>query len=123
MPAIVSILVTRRNQRLGDLAAGTLVIREPRPARRPPRARRARAAPATAGLRLADWDVSAITPQELAAVRSFLDAPRRVHAATRAAGSRATWPSGSAPRSPASRPGSPAETLLEGIAAAKSARS
>src|ERR671921_273476 len=27
-PAIVSILVTRTNQRLGDLAAGTLVIRE-----------------------------------------------------------------------------------------------
>ena len=29
VPAIVAVLATRRNQRLGDLAAGTLVIREP----------------------------------------------------------------------------------------------
>ena len=50
VPAIVSILAPRRNQRLGDLAAGTLVIREPRAgaaprraARRPPRDRRRRA--------------------------------------------------------------------------------
>src|SRR5207253_9899772 len=31
LAGIVSILVTRRNQRLGDLAAGTLVVRERRP--------------------------------------------------------------------------------------------
>ena len=29
VPAVVAVLATRRNQRLGDLAAGTLVIREP----------------------------------------------------------------------------------------------
>src|SRR3954468_10752422 len=29
VPAMVSILVTRRNQRLGDLAASTIVVREP----------------------------------------------------------------------------------------------
>jgi uncharacterized RDD family membrane protein YckC len=64
VPAVVSILATRRNQRLGDLAAGTVVARatqEGGPAfrRLPPG-------------EYADWDVSAVTQQELAAVRSFL---------------------------------------------------
>jgi uncharacterized RDD family membrane protein YckC len=36
-PAMVSVLVTRRNQRLGDLAAATIVIREERPAKAPKR--------------------------------------------------------------------------------------
>lgn len=68
VPAIVSIVLTRDNKRLGDLAAGTVVMQEggvPRPVapfRQP-------AAPA----HTADWDVSAVTPEELAAVRSFLD--------------------------------------------------
>jgi uncharacterized RDD family membrane protein YckC len=124
VPAIVAILATRRNQRLGDLAAGTLVVREPRaPARR----RRRKTTPAelsalSPGLRLAEWDVSAITQEELAAVRSFLarrdgfaPAARRGLArdlATRLGAKVAGHP-----------PGLPAETLLEGIAAAKSARS
>jgi uncharacterized RDD family membrane protein YckC len=65
IPAIAAVLLTRRNQRLGDLAAGTVVAREAitgGPTFRRP------APPAE----LADWDVSAITPDELAAVRSFL---------------------------------------------------
>ena len=67
---IVAVLVTRRNQRLGDLAAGTLVVRERRPVpAEPPRVRfdtvpAPSAAPA--------WDTSAIDDVELAAVRSFL---------------------------------------------------
>ena len=71
VPAIVAILATRRNQRLGDLAAGTLVIREPR---RPAGAARRDPAPADAAAAggSSEWDVSAITPEELAAVRSFL---------------------------------------------------
>ena len=67
VPAIVSILLTRNNQRLGDLAAGTVVAREPAaagPSYSPP--------PST-GEDLGSWDVSAVTPEELAAVRSFLD--------------------------------------------------
>jgi uncharacterized RDD family membrane protein YckC len=66
VPATISILVTRNNQRLGDLAAGTLVARQaPRGGPsfnryRPP------------GESLADWDVTAVTHEELAAVRSFL---------------------------------------------------
>jgi uncharacterized RDD family membrane protein YckC len=123
VPAIVSILATRRNQRLGDLAAGTLVIREPRPPRRKRRKRQDEPAPMLApGLRHQEWDVSAITQEELAAVRSFLarresfaPAARRGLARDLAArlGAKVAGPP----------PGLPAETLLEGIAAAKSARS
>jgi len=66
---IVSILVTRRNQRLGDLAAGTLVVRERQP--QPP----ALVAPRTASPDAAwrSWDVSGVTPDEVAAVRRFLE--------------------------------------------------
>lgn len=67
---IVSVLVTARNQRLGDLAAGTLVVRErkasaPTSAFRGPRPRRI---PDVDGS-----DTSAITADELAAVRAFLE--------------------------------------------------
>jgi len=66
---VFCILVTRRNQRLGDLAAGTLVVRERRPA-----LPHAGAPPDWAAAdRLAAWDVSAITPLELVTVRRFLD--------------------------------------------------
>lgn len=68
--AIVAVLVSSRNQRLGDMAAGTLVVREKPVA----------AHVAAAGLpahRWADdvsgWDVSAVTAEELATVRRFLD--------------------------------------------------
>src|SRR5690348_701024 len=62
---IGSILVSSRNQRLGDHAAGTLVVRErkPLPAEPAPYRRRVEA-PA--------WDTSAIGPAEVTAVRSFL---------------------------------------------------
>jgi uncharacterized RDD family membrane protein YckC len=123
VPAICSILATRRNQRLGDLAADTLVVREPRAPRRPRRRRRAAEPGALPpALRLAEWDVSAITQEELAAIRSFLarresfaPAARRGLARDLAArlGAKVAGPP----------PGLPAETLLEGIAAAKSARS
>jgi uncharacterized RDD family membrane protein YckC len=123
LPAIVSILATSRNQRLGDLAAGTLVVREPRgPGGRRRRAATGQPGALAPGLRLAEWDVSAITQEELVAVRSFLarrdsfaPAARRGLARDLAArlGSKVAGPP----------PGLPAETLLEGIAAAKSARS
>jgi uncharacterized RDD family membrane protein YckC len=66
VPATISILLTRRNQRLGDLAAGTVVAREA--PRGGPEFNRYR----PPGEALADWDVSAVTQEELAAVRSFL---------------------------------------------------
>jgi uncharacterized RDD family membrane protein YckC len=68
VPTVISILVTERNQRPGDIAAGTLVIRESAPPKQAP------ATTATAAQKpLEEWDVSAITAQELAAVRRFLD--------------------------------------------------
>jgi uncharacterized RDD family membrane protein YckC len=124
VPAVVSILATRRNQRLGDLAAGTLVVREPSGSRR----RRRRGSPPAQptalapGLRLAEWDVSAITQDELAAIRSFLArrdsfAPPARRGLARELAARLGEKVAGPP------PGLPAETLLEGIAAAKSARS
>ncbi len=67
---LVSILLTRRNQRLGDLAAGTLVIRDATARRVAPAA-----APASADALLdsSGWDVSAVSVEELAAVRRFLE--------------------------------------------------
>jgi uncharacterized RDD family membrane protein YckC len=61
---MTAILVTRRNQRLGDLAAGTLVLREPRSL--PPEVRLSHLAQTPA------WDTSAVDQQELDAVASFL---------------------------------------------------
>ena len=89
LPTIVSILVTRRNQRPGDLAADTVVIRDRREidrawsdGRDAVRARR-RAALAVAGARGAAraarasngaaWDVSAVPAEDIATVRAFLE--------------------------------------------------
>jgi uncharacterized RDD family membrane protein YckC len=74
LPTMVSILVTPRNQRLGDLAAGTVVIRERRGVDRvepaPARAAPAPGDPAAAG---ATWDVSAVPAADVATVRAFLE--------------------------------------------------
>ncbi|WCB91689.1 hypothetical protein DSM104299_00362 [Baekduia alba] len=97
VPAMVSILATKRNQRLGDLAAGTIVVREPR-RREAAGAGFVASAPApaptfggfalpagvgTAPLTVATagrngdgggpLDVSAVSADDLAAVRAFLD--------------------------------------------------
>jgi uncharacterized RDD family membrane protein YckC len=64
---IVAVLATRRNQRLGDIAAGTLVIRERRTKaaeQAPPASERPR--PEAARL-----DTSAVTAEELEAIRRF----------------------------------------------------
>jgi uncharacterized RDD family membrane protein YckC len=62
------ILASSKNQRIGDMVAGTLVIRdhrapEPRPTPRP----------AGAPQGTESWDVSGITAEELATVRGFLE--------------------------------------------------
>jgi len=67
----IAIFATRANQSLGDLAAGTLVVREPRAS-----AVVAQAAepvePAEPG-ELPAWDVSGLRDAELAALRRFLE--------------------------------------------------
>lgn len=69
---ILAVLFTRNNQRLGDLAAGTIVIRErsqvttlPQPS--------SRLAPGPAAGDTALYDVSAVSADELATVRRFLE--------------------------------------------------
>jgi uncharacterized RDD family membrane protein YckC len=69
---IISVFATAKNQRLGDIVAGTVVLRERRADVASPRG----VAPvyaASAGASSPAWDVSAITAEELAAVRSFLE--------------------------------------------------
>jgi uncharacterized RDD family membrane protein YckC len=82
VPGIVSILVTKRNQRLGDLAAGTIVVRERQGGRRPtePGAEPAFAAVAAAEERSpavsgapAGYDLGGLTDADAGAVRAFLD--------------------------------------------------
>jgi len=76
IPSIVSIAVTRRNQRPGDVAAGTIVTRE-QPAPRRPRKRAPAVVGSPAGPDVEEsadrWDTSSVTPQEVAAVRRFLE--------------------------------------------------
>jgi uncharacterized RDD family membrane protein YckC len=70
VPAIITSLVSARGQRLGDLAAGTLVLRE----RRATGALEVVTYPVPAGLEgyTAQLDVSALGPPELATVRDTL---------------------------------------------------
>ena len=117
VPAIVSVLATHRNQRLGDLAGGTLVIREPRRAAVPSAASSPVVTAAAAG-----WDVSAITAEDLAAIRSFLARRDQFTGAARR-GLALDLAARLGPKVAGPRPGTPPESLLEGIAAAKSARS
>jgi uncharacterized RDD family membrane protein YckC len=113
IPALVSVLATRNNQRLGDLAAGTLVVRDQRPA-----SVVGTAAPFVAPERFANWDVTGIGEPESAAVRAFLErrnalrpGARRTLAAQLAGQLR--------PLVAGVRPGLDDETFLEHLAAAK----
>jgi uncharacterized RDD family membrane protein YckC len=65
----ISVLVTKRNQRLGDLVAGTIIVRE----RTPPAAAGTQRSFTSPPPVTATWDVSGVTTEELAAVRSFLE--------------------------------------------------
>jgi uncharacterized RDD family membrane protein YckC len=114
----VCILFSRRNQRLGDLAAGTLVVRE-------------RRAPAPMGFppppdfatadRYAAWDVSSVTAFELVTVRRFLERRWQLDPAARG---RLGWELAERLRPKVA--GAPAdlhpEQFLEALAAAKAAR-
>jgi hypothetical protein len=117
LAGMISIVVTKRNQRLGDLAAGTLVVREPV---KPEAAPQPMALPA-AGPETAAWDVSAISPEELAAVRQFLERRWQIEANAR---SRLAWQLSEGLRGKVA--GVPeqlrGEPFLEQVAAVKSAR-
>jgi uncharacterized RDD family membrane protein YckC len=109
------IVATRRNQRLGDLAAGTLVVRLPREA----------PAPAAAfpddGEDLAYWDVSGVSADEAAAVRRFLE--RRASLTPQARRHLASQLAGRlAPRVAGAPDDLEPEPFLERLSAAKAAR-
>jgi uncharacterized RDD family membrane protein YckC len=114
IPAMVSVLVTRNNQRLGDLAGGTLVIREPKaPPPAPP--------VLPAGADYDSWDVTGIGDEELSVVRAFL--ARREALAPHARRTLAAELAGRLrPRVAGARSGLGDEAFLEQLAAAKARR-
>jgi uncharacterized RDD family membrane protein YckC len=113
----ISIVATERDQRVGDLAAGTLVMRD-----RFPGMSRVPAPITVAPAAVAMWDVSAIGPGEIQAVRKFLDrrleltGPARNYFAYDLA-------TRLAPRVVGIPPYSHPEYVLEGIVVAKQGRS
>jgi uncharacterized RDD family membrane protein YckC len=78
---VITILVTRWNQRLGDLAAGTLVVRERRPVVTPAGTY---LPPAPANAPFLEWDVSGVSAEDLATIRQFLDRRLSLQPAARA---------------------------------------
>ncbi len=117
---VLCILFTARHQRLGDLAAGTLVVRELRPGVMAPASWAA--GEWTAADRYAGWDVSGVSAAEVATVRRFLERRRsldpnaRYHLAEELAGRLR-------PRVAGNPAGISAEEFLEGLSVAKAARS
>ena len=112
----ISIIATARDQRVGDLAAGTLVMRD-----RFPGLARSTAPITVAADAVATWDVSAVSAAELQAVRQFLD--RRLDLG---------WPARNyfavdlaqrlGPKVAGIPPNSHPEYVLEGIVVAKQGR-
>jgi uncharacterized RDD family membrane protein YckC len=114
---VVSILATRRNQRLGDLAAGTIVVRERRPAVTP----EAGFFPPPVAAPSLEWDVSAVSAEDVATLRQVLE--RRLSLSP---GARAHLANDLAARVRPKVVGAPdgwhPESFLEGVVAAKTAR-
>lgn len=71
---MIAVLASRRNQRLGDMAAGTIVVREKSGGRPPKPKPWATSRPiGEPSPETATWDVAAVTTEELATVRRFLE--------------------------------------------------
>jgi uncharacterized RDD family membrane protein YckC len=114
VPACTSVLVSRNNQRLGDHAAGTLVIRDRRVAAEEPYI--ARASQDAGAL-----DATGVTEEEIALVRSYL--ARRVGLAPHARRTLAAQLAGRLrPRVAGARAGLTDDQFLEQVVAAKANR-
>lgn len=115
---MVSVLVTERNQRVGDLAAGTIVVHEtPTTTAAPPPP-----PPAALPAVVEAWDVTAVTQEELAAVSRFLE--RRSSLSVQARYGLATELSARLrPKVPGAVQEIPPEQFLEWLVQVKSARS
>ena len=80
---MLAIFITNNNQRLGDLAAGTLVVRDRHGDRRHGEA----PSPVGATYDIGDavnWDVSAVSAEDVATVRAFLERRSSLGSAARA---------------------------------------
>lgn len=113
---MISIIASSKNQRLGDLAGGTLVVRE-----RKDKAPRWVTALPQPRPEVAGWDVSAIAADELSTVRRFLE--RRFTLTAEARG-RLAWELSERlrPKVSGAPPDLHPEQFLEQIAATKAAR-
>jgi uncharacterized RDD family membrane protein YckC len=113
-----TIFFSQHNQRIGDLAAGTLVVRErraPLPAARP-------AVPDFAAAdRYAAWDVSGVTAFELVTVRRFLERRWQLDPGAR---NRLSWELAERlrPKVAGAPPNLHPEQFLEALAEAKASR-
>ena len=117
IPGTVSILVTKRNQRLGDLAAGTLVVREQRAEKRPAW-QRSDPQPTQEALL---WDVSGVTPEDFGAIRQFLERRSSLDKDSRARLA-LQLASATLPKVGGVQPGIDPEHFLAQVAAVKAAR-
>jgi uncharacterized RDD family membrane protein YckC len=115
---VITILVTTRNQRLGDLAAGAFVVRERRLVVTPAATY---LPPAPADAPFLEWDVSGVSAEDLATLRQFLDRrlslqpAARAHLATDLAAR--VWP-----KVVGAPEGWHPESFLEAVVAAKTTR-
>jgi uncharacterized RDD family membrane protein YckC len=119
--AMAVMFASKRNQRLGDLAAGTVVVRERKGGRTGKRDGPDHGA-SEPGPRLdtAGWDVSAVSAQDIATVRRFLE--RRGALADDARGRLADELAGRLRPLVAGAPDVAAERFLEALSAAKASR-
>jgi uncharacterized RDD family membrane protein YckC len=120
VPTIVLIMVTKRNQRLGDIAADTIVVRT-RKGGDVPSAQLGPSLPSgMPPVAAPDWDVSGVGEEELVALRSFLDRrstlerPVRAQIAAQLEAALRDRVGGATETDP--------ERFLEGVAAAKLSR-
>jgi uncharacterized RDD family membrane protein YckC len=115
----IVVLATRKNQRIGDVVAGTLVVRE-----RPAVVRDLPAATPRpdADRPYAPWDTSRITAEEVAAVRAFLERRDALDGRARAQLAQ-TLAERLRPKVTGVPPELRGESFLEALSRAKSARS
>ena len=114
--AVICVLVTADNQRLGDLAAGTLVLRERTGLRRPTPT--TFAAPAGLDAYTDSLDLAGIGPAEYGVVRAFLLRAPSLPPPVRARLAAQVGETVASRVQPAPPPGVPAELFLACIAAA-----
>jgi hypothetical protein len=117
---MIAMVATRMNQRLGDLAAGTVVVREKPVSHAAPQAAPLMPPPPGMPAEIEAWDVSAVTAQELATIRRFLE--RRTELTPQARFHLAQELATKVQGKVAGAPPMPPETFLEYVSAAKAKR-